>query len=422
MQLRNAPKIHGIGIHRVIEPQETLRRAQKVMHRVGVTRLADITGLDRIGIPIYSAVVPRSGDVVSVYNGKGVTKLEAKVGALMEAIERHASLAVENDQLHYGSYKDLRRRHRVLDPASLGFERDPNCTEDTELPWVEGFDLLAQTPMLVPIELAGFNVIGKYGNPCYVQTTTNGLASGNTLEEAICHALCELIERDAWALASLSIRHLRDIASPSRQPSAEHYPTIDLTDARGTIRKLVRAFERAALVPVVKDITSDLGIATVYCSVAENVGPGLAMAHFGLGTHPDANVAMVRALTEAAQSRAVDIHGVREDISSADEVSHRFSIHSRRVSQINWRSWYHASSFTKRPLSQVRSYEHVDILGDVKLMLERIRAAGVQHVIVCELTRPDVAMPVVRVVAPGLESTDLRQTGWRGLVHILATA
>ena len=54
---------------------------------LGVTRLANITGLDRVGIPVYAAVVPKSDGIISVYNGKGRRPIDAKVGALMEAID-----------------------------------------------------------------------------------------------------------------------------------------------------------------------------------------------------------------------------------------------------------------------------------------------------------------------------------------------
>ena len=60
------------GIERTVPAAETIKRVAQAAESLGVTRLADITGLDRIGIPVYSSVVPRSDDVLSVYNGKGI--------------------------------------------------------------------------------------------------------------------------------------------------------------------------------------------------------------------------------------------------------------------------------------------------------------------------------------------------------------
>lgn len=389
------------------------------MADVGVTRLADITGLDRVGIPTYSAVVPASSDIVTVYNGKGPTKSEAKVGALMEAIERQASLAVDESRLFYCSYEQLQKQRACLDPSTSGFKLHPRFTPSTAIPWIEGFDLLQRSSILVPVELAGFNIIGRYGNPCYLQTNTDGLASGNTLEEAICHALCELIERDAWSLASQAIERMQGQASLDGE--AVPYPSLSIRHMTGRIRTLISAFRKAGLEPVLKDVTSDLGVPTVFCSVAEDAAPLLVMSHFGLGTHPDARVAVVRALTEAAQSRVVDIQGVREDISAPDAGPQGFAAHSRRASGIDWTSWYHRASSSQRKLSEVRSYEHADLLDDIRLLLCRIRGAGIRNVIVVELTKPDWRFPVVRIVTPGLESIDFRRTGWRRIARMLFT-
>src|ERR1700761_3207352 len=82
------------GIQRSIPAAETAASAAAVAESLGVTRVADITGLDRIGIPVYSAIVPDSADNISVYNGKGRRPIDAKAGALMEAIERQTAVKV----------------------------------------------------------------------------------------------------------------------------------------------------------------------------------------------------------------------------------------------------------------------------------------------------------------------------------------
>lgn len=433
MQLRSSPKVNGKGVHRVLNPADTLRRASRVAGRVGVTRLADITGLDRLGIPTYSSVVPRSRDVLSIYNGKGVTKTEAKAGALMEAIERHAALNIQK-KITYGAYGDLSQERRALDPKSPCITLHPEYADDKAIAWVEGFDLLSEERVLVPMELASYYTVDKRAHRSHAVATTNGLASGNSLEEAVCHALCELIERDAWTLAEL-LSHVLPYADRRRRSQqhqmnfgsiepdqtndgmwddVDRYPNIDLDGAGAPIQGLLRRFERAGLQPVVKDITSDLGIATVLCTVAEEVYHGFPRAHFGLGTHPDARVAITRALTEVAQSRVVDIQGVREDLGLAIG-DHPYPAHTKRVSEINRRSWYHARSARVRRFADIQSYVHSDILDDISLMLRRICESGIGQVVVVDLTLPDIDVPVVRVLVPGLESwaADHMRIGWR---------
>jgi len=64
--LKSALKTSGT---RTVSPEETILRAKPLAERYGVTRVSDITGLDRVRIPVFSAIVPRSGDFISVYSG-----------------------------------------------------------------------------------------------------------------------------------------------------------------------------------------------------------------------------------------------------------------------------------------------------------------------------------------------------------------
>jgi len=90
-RLGRLEKYSSHGVVRAVEPRETIRRATAVMDRVGITTVAEVTHLDRVGIPNYMSVRPRDCDPgISSYNGKGTTRADAHAGALMEAIERHA--------------------------------------------------------------------------------------------------------------------------------------------------------------------------------------------------------------------------------------------------------------------------------------------------------------------------------------------
>ena len=83
----------------MVAPEKTLERVEKVMPGIGVTRVAEISGLDRIGIPVYSAIRPGSAKgSISVYAGKGATPVEAKVSVMMEAVERYSSEFQKTDK------------------------------------------------------------------------------------------------------------------------------------------------------------------------------------------------------------------------------------------------------------------------------------------------------------------------------------
>jgi ribosomal protein S12 methylthiotransferase accessory factor len=131
------PKATGRGAHREIGAARTLERMLPHLRRMGVTRLADITGLDRIGIPVHNAIVPRSADILSVYNGKGATAIESRTGAVMEAAERYAAARERRPDV-VASVRELSCSRRLLDPEDVNLERFPRFTNDTPISWLEG--------------------------------------------------------------------------------------------------------------------------------------------------------------------------------------------------------------------------------------------------------------------------------------------
>ena len=188
------------GVERTVRPGVTIKRARAVLEAIGVTKVADVTDLDRVGIPNFMTVRPHDrGPGISYYNGKGRTVADAHAGALMEAIERHAGERYDG-RIVRSSYYNLRDEHPCVDPLEIQAPMIGGYTEDLLLEWVSGFDLLNRRPIFVPLN----SVVAPYepfACPPVFFSSTNGLASGNTRLEALCHALCEVVERDAMALA-----------------------------------------------------------------------------------------------------------------------------------------------------------------------------------------------------------------------------
>ncbi len=163
--------------------------------------------MDKLYIPNYTAVLPGTEDSIWVYSGKGATKAHAKASALMETIERYCSLSSNYPKsLIHGSYLQLSKSYnRVLHPDEVVEPVDSSYNyKDAIIDCLPGFDLLNNEEVLIPVQLALSRYSAKSPASCVFQYShTNGLASGNVLEEAICHALCELIERDAASIADL---------------------------------------------------------------------------------------------------------------------------------------------------------------------------------------------------------------------------
>jgi ribosomal protein S12 methylthiotransferase accessory factor len=235
------------------------------------------------------------------------------------------------------------------------------------------------------------------------------------MEEAVCHALCEVVERDAMSLAELrasaipfhilrTILHSLNSAGIRVQPiPAEKFvddpgvfPDVDISGIEfEPVKHLADKFERAGISLTLKDITSDTGIPTFNASSVEWVTHDYGYLAEGHGTHPDARLALLRAITEVSQTRAANIQGARDDLRK---------IKYGEQNTDDRRAWQFMQSTKKIKFSQVETFFNEDILDDIRLILSRLKSVGLAQAIIVDLTNPDIGIPVVRAIVPGLET------------------
>jgi ribosomal protein S12 methylthiotransferase accessory factor len=384
VRLKSCTKKYKKDTHRAVPPEETLSRIESKMATAGITRVADITDLDRIGIPVFSSIRPTADDgAISVYNGKGATPEEARVSAMMEGIERY-SAEVHDREMVAGRFSELDSCGNALNPDELIL---PQSTDpDQSIQWINGYDLVNDEEILVPASAVFHPLPLSKDHATLFRTNTNGLASGNELEEAIFHGLSEVIERDAWSLVEASRNTGPNIISPDN----------------GMVGDLMDRFSDAEVSVQIRDMTSDIGIPTFAAVSDDLLLKDPALLTIGMGTHTNAYVAMLRAITEVAQSRLTQIHGAREDTTVAE---FRTKIGYERTKRIN-RHWFGASDGTgegDRDFDSITSFESDDFLDDIGYMIRNLEGAGMDRAIVVDLTRSEIDVPVVRVIVPGLE-------------------
>lgn len=376
------------GTHRTVEPQETLRRACELAPLVGITRVANVTGLDRIGVPVVAVHRPNSRSLV-VSQGKGLDLIAAKVSGMMEAIESdHA----ERPQLplRLESYEELSRRLSVVNVAALPRISTSTFGVAKRILWCEGRNLANTEPCWAPFEMVhtDFTIPLPSGSGCFLMSS-NGLASGNHPLEAISHGICELVERDAMALWEL--------AGGARQPERRLDP--DSIDDP-FCRQVLDQFSAADIDLGIWDATSDVGLATFVCFIADRPGvPGEVHTSHGSGCHPSREIALLRALTEAAQTRLTYIAGARDD------ADHRFFARARSTTRIDeFRANLRRPHGTAmRDFRTVPTYTATTFEQDVAWLLECLRRVGLEEVVAVDLSRPKFPVSVVRVLIPGLE-------------------
>jgi YcaO-like protein with predicted kinase domain len=377
------PKTYRDGTHRATTPEATLERARPFMAAAGITRVAMLTGLDVIGIPVAASYRPNSRSV-AVHQGKGVTVAAAKASAVMEAIETfHAETLTL--PLRLASHEEMRRVGPAIDPLMLP-RTGPDAPTGQRLLWAEGVDLADGAPVWAPHELVGIDLsaAAQPGEGAF-QATTNGLASGNHWTEAVASGLYEVVERDAVTLWQ------------QMPAAAQDARTLDLATVDGVAsRALLPHFQSAGLAIGVWDVTSDIGLPAFACLVASVPGTDGVAPELGFGCHADRDVALCRALTEAAQARLTVISGARDDIGAA---GYRDSglLRQHRAAR-NW-----LSPPGLRDFRAVPSVAGDTLAFDLDAALKCLARAGFGQVVCFDLTRPEIGVPVVRVIVPGLE-------------------
>jgi thioglycine synthase len=396
--------------------------------------------MDRLYIPNYSAVLPGTEDTIWVYGGKGATISHAKASALMEAIERYSSLFSSYPRTFIqGSYLQLSESYaKVLHPDEVVEPvNQENNDKDAIMDFLPGFDLLTNNEVLVPAEIALFRYSPRPpAISAFSLSHTNGLASGNVLEEAICHALCEVIERDAVSIAELcasSIQYniLEKIINSLKQEEMDGFPLaqipienkfvddstifpdIDISEIAEEfepIKRLVKRFTDSGVPLLIKNITQeDIGIPTFVASSVEWVTHDYGYFAKGYGTHPDTRIALIRAITEVSQTRAANIQGARDDLKKI-QYKENDEIYKRK-----WPFMPASSSLTRQnnnsknvvKFSEIRSHVNEDILDDINLILQSLNKAKLKRAIIVDLTNPSIGIPVARAIVPGLETFEV---------------
>lgn len=383
-----AQKAYRAGTDRVIEPARTLERVRPLFPLLGITRVADVTGLDHIGVPVVMVVRPNARSL-SVAQGKGTDYDAAAASGVMESIEAwHA----ERPQLplRLGSAAELRWSLPLVDVGGLPHCAEVAHSEHAPLLWCEGRELLGGGERFVPYELVHTNyTLPRPSGAGMFLATSNGLASGNVMAEALSHGLCEVIERDATTLWHLG-------SESERAASRVVLATVDDPLCRGVLDR----FEQAGVAVGVWETTSDVGLPSFYCVIIDRDDQAFNRLHAaaGMGCHPRRSIALSRALTEAAQSRLTVIAGSRDDMSDEDYRRARSPYLLAQERELL------VGDEGRRSFLDVPDHDHASLDADVADILNRLRAVGIDEVVAVDLSQQAIGVAVVRVIVAGLEA------------------
>ncbi len=381
-----AQKAYCAGTHRILPPVETVARVDRLKPALGITRVANVTGLDTIGIPVVMVCRPNSRSL-AVSQGKGVTLEAATASGLMESLELFHAERV-SAPLRLESYQQLRHRVPVVDIDRLPRLADGAFSQYLRILWIEATDLLSGESAWVPFELVDLDCAGPAlpGAGSFF-ASSNGLASGNHIWEATIHAICEVIERDA--LSRFEAGEMG--AKASRRLSLD-----SITNP--VVEALLQLYSQAAMRVQVWEMTTDVGIPCFKCAIAgdPSVHAVRRGTHYGMGCHPSRTVALSRALTEAAQARLTVIAGSRDDLTrSYYQTQERLDRDGEE-----WTDW---SAPAPVDYVNVPTWESADLERDADWILERLQTVGIESVLLIDHTVPALGIPVVRAIIPGMQ-------------------
>lgn len=389
------------GTHRVIAPKKTIEINEDKLKIAGITRIADITDLDRIGLPIYTAIRPTAEDgAISIYGGKGITKDHAKASAMMEGFERYSAEKQDGDEVIVANIKEISERGEYIDPVSLNLPKDfkKENIEEMQLEWSIAKDIISDEEFYIPTNAIYHPYLHDNQVQSLFKSNTNGLASGNVLEEAILHGMLEVIERDAWSIFELTHKN---------------YAQIDLDSIESeTVNDILEKFESEGIKIKLMDFTADVKIPTIAASADDTITKDAGLLTLGMGTHLDPEVAILRALTEVAQSRATQINGAREDTVRADFAREAGYERMKRINK-----FYFRDEEEKIKLSDIENKSTSSITKDIEIVKNELMDNDIDKILYVDLTRPELDVSVVRVIIPEMElfALDPSRAGYRFL-------
>jgi putative methanogenesis marker protein 1 len=377
----------GQGTDRVLstrarELSEVAALAEAQLERFGITRIADVTGLDVIGIPVWHSIRPGAAPGLNtVTSGKGQTTEACRVSAMMEAIERYCGEPAGRPTV-INSYAEMRLERPTLDPLRLIPRRNHAWTPASMMTWWPARAVRHDVEVWVPA-VTIFTPFPAEAN--LMGSNTAGLASGNTRDEALLHGLYEVIEYDCQAFGE--VLNIGYRIRPETLPDAA--------------QELIERYERASVDVTVHACTNGIGIPSFFAMTEDKHAGDAMLFNGGCGCHLDPAIGVLRALTEAAQSRLGVIAGAREDM---DRQEHRraSSYGDLRDKLHRWsdgRPWRSFDDFEVRTTGTIE--------GDLSVVLDLLSADGLDLVLDAELAPPDLPFSVVQVVVPGTEITHI---------------
>ena len=344
----------------------------------GITRVADVTGLDTLGLPCWNAIRPGARGLV-VSSGKGLDHNAAWVSAVMESLEEAMAEAAKAQLPLIGTISHLAN----LGMTPIPLERQQRCAstrraEKKELAWVSGVSLKDGSMVWAPYELVGLDL--AYQSPwdsSLFKMSSVGLGAGSTTAAAVLHGLRELLEDEALFLAT---------CLPMNQGAFSELAPIHCHEGHLLPKTIKNLESRGAEIGLSRH-ESEIGWPVFIASIASSDENG-SIFHGYACREVDADAAL-EAILEAAQTRLTFISGAREDLFDED-----------------YESSLRATRLPRPKLITADCEKQKDESQSLMRILKALKQTGIDGVYVFPLGGIDSVFHVVRVLVDDLATRD----------------
>jgi ribosomal protein S12 methylthiotransferase accessory factor len=369
----------------MMTPTETLKKIEGVFSKVGITRVANITHFDHFyGVYVCNCIRPNSKNL-SVSQGKGQSLELAMISAIMESLEGyHVEESLPSKMV--GTFQGNQGAD-IISPnvfCTTAFRAD---LENISFKWSFATNLLGGQEMLIPSALACVNTTIPNMDYLYFNVSSNGLAAGNSKNEALCHAIFEIIERDAlWKWQQKSSESKNADVISSQMIDELNSPVIAKLKFHGLSLRIW-------------SITSNLAIPAYHVAIIDEQSLRGLNVFTGTGAHFSKSIALYRAISEAIQGRLTYIAGVRDDV---------FEDYYKKM-RVN-----HAHFLPKHVGVEGKSFVNEltrPLFGadeNLQTLLAMLKSNNYDKVLLVDHTREELSIPVVQVFIPGMQLNNAR--------------
>ena len=415
--LQPSPTTHrNSGGARAVAPEATLAKYRHLVSPVSgvVAWLSRTTDEADAWLHVYwagSNLGMRSRTLASLRRslrsksaGKGSTREQSEVSALCEAVERYSG-ALHGDEIRVrGRFVELARGEEAIHPndAQLFSDRQldnaarinaeghpynivpPRLDPDAAIDWTPVWSLTQRRHRYLPTSML-YSMAAEQRGPADLIADSNGCAAGNTLEEAIVQGFYELVERDAFAIWWYNRLRM---------------PAVDLAsfddEYLGSAADYYAGHERELWM---LDVTSDIGI-PVFVALSRRPAGKTEDIIYGAGAHTDPRLAAMRAVCELNQCLTwLPRPGSADGRPRIDDPLALAWWKTGRLDECEWLAPRPGAPLRRAP--SLPAAGSTDARDDVEYCRGLVEARGMEF-LVLDQTRPDIGMPVVRVVVPGM--------------------